>query len=97
MKTLILVFAILAMTSCATMRKLGEQVCSSQESISAQITEAGGWLGGPGTMIAAGANIILSTGCKLFDVAISSPADLTDDLGITGDETPTPPPAGDDG
>lgn len=84
----LLLLLTLLLVSCSSMAKIGEAVCGAQQDISATVTDALGWAGAPGRLIANITNTVLKVGCKLFDVIASAPQDAAIDLGLSNANEP---------
>lgn len=84
-RAVFLFVALGALSSCTTMRNIGEGLCSTQEEVSAGITEMGSMFGMPGNAVARAMNIFFGTTCNVLAGAVALPANTTEDvLGLFG-------------
>lgn len=89
------VLAILALSSCTTMRRAGHAICEAQDQVSAGITNVGAFFGAPGSIVSGVVNIALEFACSLVDTTINVPGDVLKDVGLGGgDAAPAAPAAG---
>ena len=86
-RVVFLFVALGALSSCTTMRNVGEGLCATQVEVSAGITEMGSMFGMPGNAVARALNIAFGTTCSVLAGAIALPATTTDDvMGLFGTE-----------
>lgn len=81
--------AILA--SCTTMQKVGDAICEGEQQIGSGVTAVGNFFGTPGTLVAGGLNLLLSSVCKATSITLSAPKDATDDVTGIFTDPPVPP------
>lgn len=94
MKRLVLILALLSLSSCAILRDGGTAVCATQEKTATILTglgeRAGLW--GAGTAVTDIVNTGLEFFCAIFDSVVSAPSELADEITATfeGETTEDP-------
>lgn len=85
MRAIVLLILLAGLASCDMLKKSGEAVCDGHHVVAEGISDAGSYLGGPGSLVADILNAVLEIGCRVFKATVAIPADIADGPVVTVD------------
>lgn len=85
---------LLVLSSCTWIKETAREGCDAIDTITAGVTDVGGFFGAPGNVAAGAINVLLNLGCGLLAETAAVPQNIADMVVGATDETPasdTPP------
>lgn len=80
-------FLMVVLSGCTFLKRSGDVVCEAHQTAAEGISTAGGYLGGPGNLVADILNAGLEMFCKVYKAIVSTPADIADGPGTPDEVT----------